>query len=369
VVIAIIGVLIALLLSAVQAAREAARRMQCTNNLKQQGIGIHNFHDSKNGVPPLTAAIKGHIQGLSFLGLIYPFVEQQALYDKLVTRQGKDIFDNDAIGLNVAFSLTSGGYDWWGGLTEQEKAGFSISIYQCPSRRSGVFSAHAPTDPYASYFASGPVGDYIATLVGDESLVFRGLYSFQDYLASWYGTEQFINYRYDTQSPWYDSSLISGVHSLISFPSHHSQNDANTLQPRNDFSYVSDGLSNYLMVGEKFVPADKIGQCLSQAPEGTWDCSYLATDYITSYLGKAGRDIFIRGNTLPIIARSNNDYEPTRQGVIYATRIPHFGGSHTGGVAIFLVGDGSVHSISATISLDLLHYLGNTNDGNPASLP
>jgi len=87
VVIAIIAVLIALLLPAVQAAREAARRSQCLNNMKQIGLGLHNYHSSICSFPMgnmRSYEAPGVITDwgtFSAQSLLLPYVEQQALYN------------------------------------------------------------------------------------------------------------------------------------------------------------------------------------------------------------------------------------------------------------------------------------------------
>jgi prepilin-type N-terminal cleavage/methylation domain-containing protein/prepilin-type processing-associated H-X9-DG protein len=81
VVIAIIGILIALLLPAVQAAREAARRSQCTNNLKQIGLALHNYHDSRNVLPYGTGGCC-NLRGGVWASFILPYMEQGPLYDQ-----------------------------------------------------------------------------------------------------------------------------------------------------------------------------------------------------------------------------------------------------------------------------------------------
>ena len=82
VVIAIIAVLIALLLPAVQAAREAARRSQCVNNLKQLGLGIHNY-ESSNGSFPWGRGPAIDSMDSSALVLLLPHIEQVAMYNSL----------------------------------------------------------------------------------------------------------------------------------------------------------------------------------------------------------------------------------------------------------------------------------------------
>lgn len=82
VVIAIIAILVALLLPAVQQAREAARRTQCKNNLKQIGLALHNYHDTVNVFP------WGFDERETlWTAMILPQIEQQNLYATLIWQE------------------------------------------------------------------------------------------------------------------------------------------------------------------------------------------------------------------------------------------------------------------------------------------
>jgi prepilin-type N-terminal cleavage/methylation domain-containing protein len=90
VVIAIIAILVSLLLPAVQQAREAARRTQCKNNLKQIGLAMHNYHDAHNQFPPgRMAPSREGIGGVCWFGHIsplkhvLPYIDQGNVYNQL----------------------------------------------------------------------------------------------------------------------------------------------------------------------------------------------------------------------------------------------------------------------------------------------
>lgn len=92
VVIAIIGILISLLLPAVQAARAAARRISCANNLKQVGVALHLYHDANRQFPAGWSAYKPGTGEPHWFGLpgwgwnaaILPFMEQAAVHDDMI---------------------------------------------------------------------------------------------------------------------------------------------------------------------------------------------------------------------------------------------------------------------------------------------
>lgn len=81
VVIAIIGVLVSLLLPAVQQAREAARRTQCSNNLKQIGLAIHNYHDAFRILPSSEPGSSNTLGRASPFTSILPYIDQTNIYN------------------------------------------------------------------------------------------------------------------------------------------------------------------------------------------------------------------------------------------------------------------------------------------------
>ncbi len=114
VVIAIIGILIGLLLPAVQAVRESARKISCQNNLKQVGLALHSYHNVHASLPTGCIEWRGwnspptHRQ-YAWSAMLLPFIEQQSLHEQ--------------IDFNIPFDSPQ----------NAEAAATRISIYECPT--------------------------------------------------------------------------------------------------------------------------------------------------------------------------------------------------------------------------------------------
>lgn len=137
VVISVIGLLIALLLPAVQAARETARRMWCSNNLKQIGLALHSYHDSHLvlpfGVGPDNDGVISSLGTLadrrySAQSLILPYLEQATIHDRIDFNVAPfHPFVNAATG-NAAVLAAQGT-----NVVNGEAAKAYISVFLCPS--------------------------------------------------------------------------------------------------------------------------------------------------------------------------------------------------------------------------------------------
>ncbi len=203
VVIAIIGILVGILLPAVQMVRESARRTQCLNNLKQLGLAVQNYEGAHNQIPPSRPADRF----LTWPVLLMPFLEANNLYQQ---------FD-----LQAQYSAQDPSV-----LTE----GMQVMI--CPSRRSGIpISLNETNDA-----PSGAVGDYAGN-AGSHAHFNEGEWALFENEVDGVFNSGFLR----------DNKVVNF---RLTGPA----------KGRYGFEDVTDGLSNTQFIGEKFVLPNRLGE-------------------------------------------------------------------------------------------------------------
>ena len=309
VVVTIIGILVALLLPAVQAAREAARRLECGNHLKQIGLALHGYAQAhgvfppgcivRTGTPPgwrpwqeAKSAGLSQQHGTSWMLQFLPYVEQHTLYDQW------DFTQNVVGNARVAES--------------------DISTFYCPTRRTGIRStdrAHLPVNAWA-----------------------RGGNDYGGCIGSGNGWTN-DSYRYFTMPELHNEAEHWQVPTRVGIflPNRSAQ-----------FLDIRDGTSSTIMIGEL--------QRLVSPPSGVssvegWAAGGVATLFTTNNDEKSG--IYQSGGMNNLFFESP-------------------GSEHPGG-GQFGMADGSVHFLSETISSkdanSLFPLLGSMADGQIAQLP
>jgi len=374
--------LIALLLPAVQAAREAARRMQCSNHLKQFGIAVHNFHDVRQGLPPSHNA-PWRRPG-TFWAHILPYIEQQANYDRL------EGMSNNGFGVTIEPGdgyAAGNGTPWYhdniretpgtdlGSHAARENFLSSlaqISVYYCPTRRRassrmtsgghnesmGNGSCTVTGSDYINRWAWGPPSDYAIPV-----FYMNTPYNPADVTAA--------NVQPDT----IHASMMAGggasdianqvarQHGPFRMADHPGSQqrggedaDFRSWSARDNIARLSDGTSNQIIVGEKYMHSSDM---YTTKMDPTWLFAHERT--------AAGTVRAFHQNWFPL-ARSGINELTSGFGQCNNTH-KRFGSSHPG-VCQFLFGDGSVRGISATTRTDtILRPLVHVNDGNSVSLP
>ncbi len=362
-VIAIIGVLIALLLPAVQAAREAARRMQCSNHLKQIGLAVHNFESTQRAIPPIVVFDRH----LSIHVLLYPFMEQQGLY-------------NDFMELTTGGRMNWPTYPsaWFLGIgDEKQRAHSSVSTYRCPSRRGGGpayttqrFNGDTP-DPAGGRYITGPRSDYVAVVAKEtESYEFR---------YTWL-SPQYISEPIVFSSPFRLPSLefANGV----TGGSVDDWDDITRWTLKDDMALWSDGTSNQVIFGEKYIPAHAVDSD-AHYQHVRWDGPYFScTEQMDGLYHQVGGMIHNTADRQPIFGRSPYafaEYATSRGDTDagwgrgpggnndYWGRFTY--GSNHPGISQFTLGDGSVRSFPVSLDYQMLYRWASVNDGQGVALP
>ncbi len=322
VVISIIGVLVALLLPAVQAAREAARRTQCLNNLKQLGLATQLHHDNAGFFPSggwMWTWVGDPDRGFgkeqpgSWAFSVLPYLEQQNLYD--LGSDGNP--DTISVGQRA-------------GAVKRDRMG--VAAFNCPSRRKAVAY---PTREKKTYVPTNSGKTDVAPRTDYASCSGRG----ETHQNAPRKASQLANFK------WLDLESIAIIQKTPSgvFQKFYFQAEGIIFQ-RSEVSIaqIPDGTSHTYLLGEKTVNPDDY--------EGGYDWS----DMESMYSGQGG-DCARHTRSLPT---------QDQAGVIRNNYI--FGSAHPG-TWHALFADASVHGISYDIDLQTHQWLGARNDEHAVS--
>jgi prepilin-type N-terminal cleavage/methylation domain-containing protein/prepilin-type processing-associated H-X9-DG protein len=327
VVIAIIAVLIALLLPAVQAAREAARRAQCVNNLKQLGLGVHNYISANNVMPVQCLPpnqTDGTINewGINWYSAILPQVEQQALFN--------------------ATNFNLGGWD----NSNTTVAYTKLSLWMCPSE--------SITQPlYGSYYTANYVGNYggpaaIAPYSGTILPIFD------------------LDYKYGSLvGPVTVASITDGMSNtslfserLVGMPNKQTPPPGSANSRRGIYTgTTSAGWGAGITALQQFVQGCKSISALGTNPNGNELAEFAFVGY-PLHLAFSSFNHFTPPNTYPCEDPSSNENWLS----IGPTGAAPPTSNHTGGVNICF-SDGSVKFIKDSVGLQTWWALGTRNMG------
>jgi prepilin-type N-terminal cleavage/methylation domain-containing protein len=309
VVITIIGVLVGLLLPAVQSAREASRRLQCTNQLKQIGLALHNYEQCHGCFPPgCVVSVLGGTSSLNF----DPWSEAASntsgmhghswMLQILSFFEQSDLFD----AWNFSKSVV-------GNATVSQR---NIPGFYCPSRRRALRTGDADIMLVATWTGGGT--DYGGCLSAGDG--------WSNYFKK---SDHHIFTNAITAENWHYRKLIGVFSPNVS----------------TRCSDITDGLSNTIMVGEMQRLNDPSHS--QQVSEDGWALGGVATLFTTAKREYGGKS--------QIGGLNNNFFESA-------------GSDHVGG-ANFGMADSSVHFLGDSIDHQIYYYLGARADGQPVQVP
>lgn len=352
VVIAIIGILIGMLLPAVQQVREAARRTACANNLRQLGLAIHNFSSAYQEKFPMLGEAE---EGGHWSAFILPFAEQNNLFDTLSF--GSVNWADSAAVMGATSSSDSPT------LRQIAACETLIPIFRCPStaQPEHVFDASCYTPAW--FVAARVPSNYLGVVTGVQPV---------DWKPSW-------GWGSTTRGSWNGNetkhhSELDGIFGTRPRGSSGSENRINNggMGGPITFGAVSDGLSNTLMLGE----AESDPQLASistyrETPNtGRKDHWAIGGDDFDNW---EGTDWSEQGGSTGVAI---NYPRPAKEfpsplaidgSLEWGAYEVSFSSNHPGG-AQFCRGDGSVSMLSDSISPAVLSNLGNRSDGQVATV-